>query len=347
MARLAKLLNIELSPEIKKCYIAYRRCYSNKTLQNIIDEFESKTPKQIMQFIFERKLHESALEHINFCFSIEDFSRISSQQETRHRIQSISQQSQRYCLEKDEIKIIIPPSIQKHADLTDWMNRINEEVFRFYNACIQRKIPKEDARYILLNATETKLIVSFNLRSLMNFMNERLCNHAQWEIRNLAKDMKSEVTDAFKFLSPFLVPKCRKFRYCPENKCCGYYKETMAVKDLFSMDRYVRFIQDIESVSTSHYNDAFGGAYCGCLELHDGKDRLHYFSQYGSFKVETIMLMYAKISGLMPYRDEDTITSIYDMSRIIEHAGVKFMPIEYLYEPNYIQLQEALKRLND
>ena len=50
----------------------------------------------------------------------------------------------------------------------------------------------EDARYVFPNATETKIVVTMNARSLMNFFSLRCCNRAQWEIRNLADEMLTQ-----------------------------------------------------------------------------------------------------------------------------------------------------------
>ena len=47
----------------------------------------------------------------------------------------------------------------------------------------------EDARFVLPNACETKMVVTMNARSLNNFFSIRCCNRAQWEIRALAEEM--------------------------------------------------------------------------------------------------------------------------------------------------------------
>ena len=47
----------------------------------------------------------------------------------------------------------------------------------------------EDARFILPNAAETKIIVTMNARELLHFFSVRCCNRAQWEIRELATEM--------------------------------------------------------------------------------------------------------------------------------------------------------------
>ena len=48
---------------------------------------------------------------------------------------------------------------------------------------------------VLPNACKTILDVSFDLRNLMHFMNERLCSKAQWEIRELAEKMRDCVLE--------------------------------------------------------------------------------------------------------------------------------------------------------
>ena len=52
-------------------------------------------------------------------------------------------------------------------------------------------VPREDARYILPNAAETKLVCTMNVRSLYNFFRMRCCRPV--EIRELAQRMREEV----------------------------------------------------------------------------------------------------------------------------------------------------------
>lgn len=51
------------------------------------------------------------------------------------------------------------------------------------------KMANEDARFVLPNACETKMVMTMNCRSLNNFFNLRCCNRAQWEIRAVADEM--------------------------------------------------------------------------------------------------------------------------------------------------------------
>lgn len=87
------------------------------------------------------------------------------------------------------------------------------------------KIAIEDARYVLPNACETKIVVTMNARALMNFFHHRSCDRAQWEIRELS-DLMIELT---KEVAPILFkkagPNCVKGP-CPEGSMsCGQVKE--------------------------------------------------------------------------------------------------------------------------
>ena len=165
--------------------------------------------------------HTSVTEFCDFTFHIEGISRALSHQLVRHRLASYAQRSQRYCSEGG-FKYITPDSIKNnsniHSAYTDMMNRIND----FYESLTCLGIPNEDARMILPNACETQIEVKMNLRTLMNFMNERLCSCAQWEIRQLAQKMRLAVIAQVPELAPYLVPKCEKYGnqygFCTESK---------------------------------------------------------------------------------------------------------------------------------
>ena len=79
-------------------------------------------------------------------------------------------------------------------------------------------VPNEDARYILPNACMTSLYLSCNLRELIHMANERLCLRAQWEIRELVKQMVALVNPDLQFM---LVPKCKSGRIICHEKCGG------------------------------------------------------------------------------------------------------------------------------
>ena len=170
--------------------------------------------------------HTSVTEFCTFTFHIEGVSRALLAQLTRHRHAGYAVQSQRY-VKKDVPTYITPPSIAKIPAAKEEYDRVMAEIWGHYNKFSSLGIEAEDARYILPNACDTVIEVTMNLRALMNFMNERLCTCAQWEIRQLAKMMRDLIVAKFPQFAPYLVPKCEKYGkdkgFCnePRRRSCG------------------------------------------------------------------------------------------------------------------------------
>jgi len=79
----------------------------------------------------------------------------------------------------------------------------------------------ENARYVFPNACETKIVVTMNARTLMNFFSHRCCNRAQDEIRALANEMLEKVKEVAPTLFKYAGAPCVKGN-CPEgNMSCG------------------------------------------------------------------------------------------------------------------------------
>lgn len=163
--------------------------------------------------------HESPLEHVTFTFGIEDISRACSHQLVRHRIASYSQKSQRYITEGD-FSYVIPDSIidthmlKKYSSL---MDKITET----YQILIEEGVPKEDARMILPNACTTSIIVTMNVRSLLNFFKHRDCKRAQWEIRGLAQEMMRICKEVAPRLFAHAGASCRSGKCSEGSMSCG------------------------------------------------------------------------------------------------------------------------------
>ncbi|CEQ01655.1 FAD-dependent thymidylate synthase [[Clostridium] sordellii] len=83
------------------------------------------------------------------------------------------------------------------------------------------KMAIEDARSVLPNACETKIICTMNLRTLINFCKHRCCRRAQGEIHDLAWGMVDLIEEISPLLSRMLGASCQ-FGKCPEgDMCCG------------------------------------------------------------------------------------------------------------------------------
>jgi len=130
--------------------------------------------------------HHSVLEHAYCTFRINGCSRAMTHQLVRHRLMAISQQSQRYVRE-DQFDYVIPPAIEeKHKDL--FVSQM-EVIQGMYNEWKIRGIRNEDARFVLPNACESEIVISFNFREARHIFEVRCDKHAQWEIRVMAKEM--------------------------------------------------------------------------------------------------------------------------------------------------------------
>lgn len=135
-----------------------------------------------------REGHESIIEHASATFEIRGISRACSHQLVRHRIASYSQESQRY-VSMDDPEWVVPPAILQDEGARAIWERFTEQVKEAYQALRERGIRKEDARFVLPNATATRIVVTMNFRELRHVFRLRISPQAQWEIREVAVRM--------------------------------------------------------------------------------------------------------------------------------------------------------------
>lgn len=167
--------------------------------------------------------HTSVVEHVSFTFAVAGVSRALSHQLVRHRIASYSQQSQRF-VKADGFEYIMPPSILKNLEANNHYCNMMEFINQTYEHLRKNHgIPAEDARFVLPNACETKIVVTMNCRALLNFFEERCCQRAQWEIRALANEMLNICKNCLPVVFTNAGPKCIRQGYCAEHKSCGRF----------------------------------------------------------------------------------------------------------------------------
>ena len=143
---------------------AARLCYS---AQGAADLKQGLSREEITKLI--NKLismgHLSPMEHVSFTFAIEGVSRALSHQLVRHRIASYSQKSQRY-VDENNFAYIMPPSIAAEPEAAKIFKQMMADLQEAYRR-LSQMVPREDARYILPNAAETKLVCTMNVRSFI------------------------------------------------------------------------------------------------------------------------------------------------------------------------------------
>lgn len=181
------LLQHTPDPEVTVA-LAARLCYSPITIDELKERLSGADIAGFLDKIMSLG-HQSVLEHASFTFGIEGISRATSHQLVRHRLASYSQQSQRYVSHKERFEAVVPPSIAMSPELAERFDAQLKALHDTYAAMVEAGIPAEDARYILPNATGTKIIVTMNARELRHFFELRCCERAQWEIRDMAVEM--------------------------------------------------------------------------------------------------------------------------------------------------------------
>ncbi len=225
---------------------AAKLCYSASEMEDLIEKIKAKDQKE-----FIRKLamigHLSPFEHVSFTFGIEGISRACTHQLVRHRLASFSQQSQRYVGETSGKKndgifdYIVPPSMKAlgRKEVVKWKSDMQkiQEMYDYWVDALESTGVKgekvyEDARFILPNAAETKIVVTMNARQLLHFFEKRCCNRAQWEIREMATQMLKLVFKKAPNIFANSGPSCAQLggRCSEGSMSCGEAKE---VKEKF------------------------------------------------------------------------------------------------------------------
>jgi len=226
-------MNIELlthTPEPEKVVsLAARLCYSPSSISDLQQRMDTTDIEAFLDKIMSLG-HHSVLEHAAFTFGIEGISRVTTHQLVRHRIASYSQQSQRYVSHKDEFTSIMPDTIADNQEARQIFAFMSETVHKAYAQLVEMGIPAEDARYILPNATETKIIMTMNARELLHFFALRCCQRAQWEIREMSVEMLRLVKKVAPAIFRGAGPGCVGGP-CPEGQfCCG---QTTEIREYF------------------------------------------------------------------------------------------------------------------
>lgn len=181
--------------------------------------------------------HLSPFEHASYTYLLEGVSRALTHQLVRHRIASYSQRSQRY-VAHDTFEYIVPPSFEGKTvetpvgpvDAVEYFHQTMaasaEAYGRLRDALGTGESANQDARYVLPNAAETKIMVTMNARELFHFFGERICERAQWEIREVAERMLALAKEQTPVIFDGIGPKCVQIEKCPEGKkSCGKFAE--------------------------------------------------------------------------------------------------------------------------
>ena len=181
------------TPEPEKVVAAAAKlCYSDAHIEDLLDGLTEEKTAKFLTMLSDLG-HASPIEHASFTFGIEGVSRTLLAQITRHRIASISVQSQRY-VRLDDFRYVVPPEIEAIPEAkAAFLASMEEDARRYLDLAHKLeeghtarlmaegmpekqarakagKQANEDARFVLPNACETKMVVTMNARSLVRLV---------------------------------------------------------------------------------------------------------------------------------------------------------------------------------
>ena len=214
-----RLLNHTPDPE-RAIAAAARLCYAPVGAAELTETMSDDAVRRVLKTIITSG-HTSALEHASYTFAIDGVSRALTHQLVRHRLASYNQQSQRYVTYAEEPTFVTPPSVAEDPVAAEAFAAATRAAFDAYRALVDAGVPAEDARYLLPNAMETKIVVTMNIRELFHFFELRCCKRAQWEIRDLALLMLALVEPTAPYIFMDAGASCRRGPCREGTMTCG------------------------------------------------------------------------------------------------------------------------------
>ncbi len=217
-------MNVELlqypdNPE-RAVATAARLCYAPVGAKELMETMPPERVQSVLSTIM-KSGHFSTLEHVSYTFAVDGVSRALTHQLVRHRLASFNQQSQRYVKFTEGVETVKPDTVSRDEEANRIFDEAINAVLEGYQKLLDVGIPAEDARYLLPNAAETKIVITMNIRELLHFFSLRCCNRAQWEIREMAHRMLALVKPTAPYIFMDAGAPCVRGT-CPEGKMtCG------------------------------------------------------------------------------------------------------------------------------
>lgn len=142
---------------------AARLCYAPVGAAELMETMSEERMHSVLSTIMASG-HFSTLEHVSYTFAIDGVSRALTHQLVRHRLASFNQQSQRYVKFKEGVSVVKPESVLANEEANAVFDEATEAATSAYKKLLDAGVPAEDARYLLPNAAESKIVVTMNVR---------------------------------------------------------------------------------------------------------------------------------------------------------------------------------------
>lgn len=174
--------------------------------------------KKAEHLAYMRDTIRSSWEFVDYVFSIEGVTRAFTHQLVRTRTGSYAQEAMRV-IDASGFETLMPPSV---AGTADHQGEGAEDIWRdlmkltdhAYQDLVALGIPRQDARGVLPTNVLTSIVAKFNLRSLSNMAELRLCTRTQGEYQDVFREMRRLVIEVHPWAEEFISVFCVAHAHC-------------------------------------------------------------------------------------------------------------------------------------
>lgn len=188
---------------LKRLEKAGRTCYKSE------DKITAQSAKGFVKGII-KSGHTSVIEHEKVTVRI--FSdRGISHEIVRHRIGSYSQESTRYCnyskgKHDNQLTFIEPCFWDKESKMYMYWKHACENAESSYLGFIEAGATAQEARSVLPNSLKTEIVCTLNMRSWINFFEQRTTKFAHPQMREIAIPLLREFQEKIPVIFDNIVP---------------------------------------------------------------------------------------------------------------------------------------------
>lgn len=204
--------------------------------ESLVDNRKKVEDLKLLRNVLDQS-HGSTLEHVYITYAVINASRSYLAQQTRHRIFSYTSSSQHYIDHTEMSDAEVPVEILEmdNPEVIDFYLGAYKDIKEAYNTLISKYgIDHSVARQLLPNAQRNLLIVTANVRSWINFMNQRICNRNTSEIQYIAYLIREDLKKILPTCAEYMVPDCISLGHCTQKKMtCGHKWSEEHMEELF------------------------------------------------------------------------------------------------------------------
>lgn len=198
----------------------YYQCSKEKAI-NIISDAENKDTnfKANLMNIILHKEERRELEQVQFTFQIPISLSILTHL-TRHRMHSLL--IPEFTPMWDLNNHVTPATILANKECLDLFDTAYTKNIQMFEEFKKQDILEQDLIYFYLGAQMLNVITTLNARTAQWICRLRCCNKAQWQIRNIAKEIAKQIKEVSPLLGKGLGATCTTDLICNEGKeSCG------------------------------------------------------------------------------------------------------------------------------